>query len=97
MEAKKQCKISLTKGEKVLYMVAIMCLIGTTVFKIFLGAKVGHLNISVEKLKYEIGVQEKKVECLSMKINELTSFDKVKDVVKTMGLAYHNDNIIDVD
>ena len=30
-------------------------------FKIFLGARVGHLNISVEKLKYEIDVQEKRL------------------------------------
>ena len=97
MKSKKQCKLRLTKGEKILYSMAILCVLGTTVFKIFLGARVGHLNISVEKLKYEINEQEKKVEGLTMKINELTSFDKVKDVVKTMGLAYHNDNIIDVE
>jgi len=29
-----------------------------------------------------------------MKVSELTAFDKVKDVVKDMGLAYNNDNII---
>ena len=97
MKTKKQCNIRLTKGEKFLYVVAILCIAGTTVFKIFLGARIGHLNISVEKLKYEIDVQEKKVEGLTMKVNELTSFDKVKEVVKSMGLAYHNDNIIDVD
>ncbi|MDD2180911.1 MAG: hypothetical protein PHW32_00920 [Bacilli bacterium] len=97
MKSKKQYRIKLTKGEKILYSLAIICFLGTTVFKIFLGARIGHLNISVEKLKYEINEQEKKVEGLTMKINELTSFDKVKDVVKTMGLAYHNDNIIDVD
>ncbi len=97
MKQNKKYKIRLTKGEKILYLCAIFSLIGTTTFKIFLGARVGHLNISVEKLKYEIDVQEKKIEGLSMKINELTSFDKVNNVVKTMGLAYHNDNIIDVD
>ena len=32
-----------------------------------------------------------------MKINELTSFDKVKDIVKDMGLAYNNENIIVID
>ena len=29
-----------------------------------------------------------------MKVNELTSFDKVKEVIAEMGLAYNNDNII---
>ena len=31
---------------------------------------------------------------LFMKVNELTSFDKIKDVVNNMGLAYNNDNVI---
>ena len=29
-----------------------------------------------------------------MQISELTSFDKVKEVVKDMGLAYNNDSIV---
>ena len=29
-----------------------------------------------------------------MKVSELTSFDKVKDIVNAMGLEYNNDNII---
>ena len=32
-----------------------------------------------------------------MKVNELTSFDNIKDVVKDMGLAYNKDNIVIVD
>ena len=29
-----------------------------------------------------------------MQVSELTSYDKIKDVVKDMGLAYNNENII---
>lgn len=29
-----------------------------------------------------------------MQVNELTSFDNVKEVAKNLGLAYNNDNII---
>ena len=29
-----------------------------------------------------------------MQVNELTSFDYVNNIVKDMGLAYNNDNII---
>ena len=50
--------------------------------------------MNVEKLKYDITEQEKKNESLTMKVNELTSFDKVKDIAKEMGLEYNNDNIV---
>ena len=41
--------------------------------------------------------QEKTNESLTMKVNELTSFENVKKVVEEMGLAYNNDNIIVID
>lgn len=97
MKTERKIRIKFTKLEKILYTTALFCLAGTTIFKIFLGAQIGHLNISVEKLKYEIDLQDKKVESLTMKINELTSFDKVKEIVTSMGLAYNNENIIDVE
>ena len=50
--------------------------------------------MGVEKLKYQITVQEKKNESLEMQFNELTSYDKIKDVLKDMGLSYNNENII---
>lgn len=93
MAKKKVHKIRFTKGEKLLYTTAIFAFAFALIIQVFCGASVGHLNISVEKIKYEITVQEKKVESLNMKVNELTSFDKVKDIVKDMGLAYNNDNI----
>lgn len=87
-------KKTLSKGEKTLYSLAIVAFVLTVVLKIFATASVGNLNIKVEMLKYEIATEEKKVESLEMKVNELTAFDKVKDVVKDMGLAYNNNNII---
>lgn len=90
----KRRKMKLSKGEKLLYFSGFMGFILTLVLKIFCGASVGNLNISVEKLRYEIIDQEKKNESLVMKINELTAFDTVKDVVDDMGLAYYNENII---
>ena len=87
-------KLRITKGEYLLYTFACLCLVSTMVLKIFCGAGIGHLNMSVEQIKYQISNQEKKNESLTMKVNELTSFDKVKEVVSDMGLAYNNDNII---
>ena len=53
--------------------------------------------IIVEKLKADVSTQAKKNESLTMQVNELTSFDYVDGIVKNMGLAYNNDNIIIID
>jgi len=93
----KRRKMRVTKGEVLLYSTAVVCLFAMVILKIFLGASITHLDMNVEQVKYEITAQEKKNESLNMKVNELTSFDKVKDVVSDMGLAYNNDNIIIID
>ena len=82
------------RGEVILYTLGVLCFIMTFVIQNFCGASIGHLNLSVEKIKYEVEEQTKKKESLMMKIDELTSFDKVKGIVKDMGLAYNNSNII---
>jgi len=91
---KKTRKVKMTKGETLLYTTAFICFLGMVISKVFLGAGITNLSMSVEQMKYDIESQEKKNESLTMKVNELTSFDKVKTVVSEMGLAYNNDNII---
>lgn len=95
MRAKRKAKI--TKGEKILYSIASICFVTAFVVRIFLGANVGTLGIKVEKLKTELSMQEKKNESLTMKVNELTSFSKVNEVVKDMGLVYNYENIVNID
>ena len=92
MSKKKRIKIS--RGEKLLYSMAFFAFLGTLLVQVFCGASLGHLNMNVEVLKYNIETQEKKNESLGMQVNELTAFDKVKDVVAAMGLGYNNENII---
>lgn len=94
MRINKRRKLKITKGERLLYTGAIFCFAMIMVLEIFCGAGVNHLSMNVEKMRYEIEEQEKKNESLVMKVNELTSFDKIKDVVSDMGLAYNNDNIV---
>ena len=94
MSKKKTRKMRITKGEKLLYITATLCIAFTLIIKVFCGAGVSHLNMSIEKINYDINSQSKKNESLTMKVNELTSFDKVKEVVEDMGLAYNNENII---
>lgn len=94
MKKTKVRTMRITKGEKLIYTCALLCFVMTIVLKIFCGAGVSHLSMKVEKINYEISIQEKKNESLVMKVNELTSFDKIKDIVSDMGLAYNNDNIV---
>ena len=94
MAKARERKIKITKGEVLLYGCGILSIAFVLLLKIFCGAGIGHLNMSVERNRYLVTENEKKVESLTMKINELTSFDNVKDLVKDMGLAYNNENII---
>lgn len=94
MKKKAAVKVRFTKGEKILFLSCIFLVVAVVLVQVFCGATTGNLSLSIEKLKYEIDSQEKKNESLSMQVSELTSYDKIKDVVKDMGLAYNNENII---
>ncbi|MCI9586223.1 MAG: hypothetical protein HFH45_06305 [Bacilli bacterium] len=94
MAKKKMKKSKITKGERMLYFLIVFAFVFSLGVKTFCGAMVSELKMSIEEVKYKIDTQEKKNESLTMKVNELTSFENVKGVVKEMGLAYNNDNII---
>ena len=94
MAKRKVRKAKITKGERLLYVVLVFACVFSLGIKTFCGASISEMKMSIEEEKYKIAQQEKKNESLTMKVNELTSFENVKDVVKEMGLAYNNDNII---
>ncbi len=92
----KDNKIKLSRIEKKLYSCAFFSVLCSIVLQIFFGANVGNLSLTVEKLKYEITTQEKENESLVMKVNEITAFSNVKEVVKDLGLSYNSDSIINI-
>jgi cell division protein FtsL len=95
---KKQVEhLHLTKGEYHLYRWTFITLVLTLVLKICCGASVGNLGMDVEKLKYKVENQKNTNESLTMKISELTSFSKVDQIVKDMGLVYNYENIVNID
>ena len=108
MTKRKARTVRFTKGESMVYMGAAIAFVLTFIFQVFFSAQIGNMKMEerlpkkrvenkkmdIQEMRYEIKEQEKKNESLSMKVSELTAFDKVKDVVKDMGLAYNNDNII---
>lgn len=94
MAKKKAGKSKISKGERLLYVTIIFAAVFSLGIKTFCGASISEMKMSIEEIKYNIDDQKKKNESLTMKVNELTSFENVKGVVQEMGLAYNNDNII---
>ena len=90
-------KLRITKFEKVLYVFAIVLLLIAPISIVFTKSALSEINFKVEKMKKEIASKEKTNEGLEMKINELVSLDNIKDVIKTEGLSYNNDNIKNID
>ena len=97
MRKAKKRKLKITKCEKVLYIFAVALLVLAPVTIVFTKSALSEINFKVEKMKKEIASREKTNEGLEMKINELVSLDNIKDVIKTEGLSYNNDNIKNID
>ena len=86
--------VRLTKGERLLYTLGVFCIVATIVLKVFSSASISNLKMSIEEVSYKIENQEKKNQSLVMQVNELTSYENLSNVLKEMGLAYNNENII---
>ena len=97
MKKSKKKKLKITKFEKVLYVFAIVLLLAAPISIVFTKSALSEINFKVEKMKKEIASREKTNQGLEMKINELVSLDNIKDVIKTEGLSYNNDNIKNID
>ena len=97
MKKTKKKKLKLSKFEKILYVFAITLLLVAPISIVFTKSALSEINFKVEKMKKEIASREKINEGLEMKINELVSLDNIKDVIKTEGLSYNNDNIKNIE
>lgn len=89
----KKRKASFLKGEKVLYVLIALLVIGNIFGTSFSMALLSKTNIEVESMKKKISKQENINQSLEMKINELASLDNVQGVATTYGLEYNNSNI----
>ena len=86
-------KIKVLKGEKIVWFFIFLCVVTTPLLHVFTKSKLSESNIKVEKLKKNIENQSNINESISMKINELASLDKIREVASNEGLSYNNDNI----
>jgi len=86
--------VRLTKGEKMLYTLGICSFILAIFIKVFSSASISNLKMNIEEISYNIKIQQNKNQSLVMQVNELTSYENLSNVLKEMGLAYNNENII---
>ena len=90
-------KLKLTKFERLLYGLAVFLLVISPLAIVFSQATLSKVNYDVEKLRKEVNNEKKKNERLSMKISELASLDKIKEVAESEGLSYNDNNIKMID
>lgn len=90
-------KLKLTKFERLLYGLAVFLLVISPLAIVFSQATLSKVNYDVEKLRNEVNAEKKKNESLSMKISELASLDKIKEVAESEGLSYNDNNIKMID
>lgn len=86
-------RLRMSKFERFLYILTVLLLVITPVTIIFSQSTLSKINYEVEKNKKSIQKQQKKNESLSMKIDELASLDKIKEIAKEKGLCYDNNSI----
>lgn len=84
----------LTKGEKMLYSLGVVCFVFAIFLRVFSSASISNLKMNIEEISYNIKNQQNKNQSLIMQVNELTSYENLNSVLKDMGLAYNNENII---
>ena len=89
--------LKIWKFEKLIYTFGFVLMLASPFAVVFLQATFSKVNIEVEQIKKEIKKQEKKNESLSIKINEISSLDKIIEVAHEQGLSYNNDNIKSVE
>jgi cell division protein FtsL len=86
-------KVKFLRIEKLLMKLSILLLLLIPISNVFGMAMLSKNNLEVERLKKVIKEQTKKNQSLTMKINELQSFDNIQNVAKEEGLAYNSNNI----
>lgn len=94
MKKKTKNIVRLTRGEKLLYTIGVFSIVAIIILKVFSSASISNLKMNIEEISYKIKNQENKNQSLAMQVNELTSYENLSSVLKDMGLAYNNENII---
>ena len=90
---KKKKKQFLSSFERFMYKFCILVIVLLIVGIVFGQTKLAQINLEVQKLTKEVDNQKNTNESLEMKIDEMTSLDRIKKISEEYGLTYNNDNV----
>jgi cell division protein FtsL len=81
------------RSEKILYRVFVVVSIFLVLGIIYSRATLSKINLEIQELSGIIKRETDDNQSLTMKINEMVSLDKIREVSKEQGLTYNNKNI----
>ena len=91
---KQKKKINKTKKlEKKIYKSFAIITVFLITGIIYSQATLGKINLEIQELNSTIKKETETNQSLTMKINEMVSLEKIKEVSTSLGLTYNNDNI----
>ena len=81
------------KREKKLYRLFIVTTIFLIIGIIYSKAMLSKINLEIQELSSIIRSESEDNQSLAMKINEMVSLDKIREISTKQGLKYNNNNI----
>lgn len=82
--------------ERFMYKLCIFVIICLIVLIVCGQTSLAQINLEVQKLSKEVDSQRNFNESLEMKIDEMTSLERIKKISEEYGLAYNSDNIVTI-
>ena len=81
------------RSEKTLYRFFVIITIFLIIGIIYSRASLSKINLEIQELSSIIKEENDDNQSLAMKINEMVSLDKIREVSNKLGLSYNNKNI----
>lgn len=81
------------KFERFMYKLCIVVISALILGIVCSETTLAQVNVEVQKKEKEVEQQRKRIESLEMKIDEMTSLERIKEVSEKYGLDYHSENI----
>ncbi len=81
------------KRERKLYRLFLITTVFLVIGIIYSRASLSKLNLEIQDLNNQIKTESEDNQSLAMKINEMVSLDKIREVSDKQGLKYNNNNI----
>ena len=90
---KKKKQQFLSNFERVMYRFCSIMIIFLIVLIVIGKTKLAQINLEVQRLTKDVDKMRNTNESLEMKIDEMTSLDRIKEISEEYGLFYNSDNV----